>query len=69
MAQTARDSVANARINSGVTYGVDGDPRRFGVNGPTNIDAADALENDDFAKLGMRVVTGRDRDSKISGER
>jgi hypothetical protein len=69
MAGTAGDSVKNAPINSGMTYGVSGDARNFGTNQPRNIDAAAALEQDDFARLGVRVVTGRDRDSKFSGER
>jgi hypothetical protein len=66
MAQTASDSVKNTRINSSVTYGVSGDPRRFGVNEPANIVEAEALVSAGLAE-GVLVVTGRDRHSKFSG--
>jgi hypothetical protein len=66
MAGTSADSVRNARINSSVTYGVSGSPRRFGVNEPTKIAEAEALANARVA-AGVRIVTGRNRHSKFTG--
>jgi hypothetical protein len=66
MAGTAAESVKSARITSSVTYGVDGDPRNFGVCEQRNIDAAEALANAGLAD-GVRVVTGRDRHSRFTG--
>jgi hypothetical protein len=67
MAANSRQHVErNVRIDSNTTFGVAGDPPRFGVNEQRNIDQAEALINTDTAG-GMRVVTGRNRDTKFSG--
>jgi hypothetical protein len=66
MAGTAGDSVKNASINSGMTYGVSGDARNFGTNQPRNLAEAEALLNAGQA-AGVRVVSGRDGNSKFTG--
>lgn len=66
MAGNARESVRNARINSGVTDGVKGNSECYGVNEGANIKAAERLEQGDGTG---NVVTGRHKGTRYTGEK